>query len=575
MGVRSSQDIVDHLDKVMAAQPPEVQAAVDHAHGILGLQSPVQQSAVGAESPMAASAPTPAAQDQQPIAAPPAGMSPIVDAGSPSDVQPLPTPKLAIASPVTSDPASGLPITPSAPQSSAAPAPLQNPHMANLERMTTEGTGTNKIHNPFLRGLATVGDAIGSGLFPEFARFVPGTSAHHQQLIGEEEGQLGQEREQQKAVDESATASASQKHLNAESDELQHRGSREDAQATMLANNPNWEESKELTVDPDHPDKGPQVTWISKKDPTQKLYVGTAAAKPVDAKNPTNDLEAWLQAPEHKGKPIDELLTAFWSKKADASGQEKSKPLSDETAKTLNAAWNSIAPKYHLAADPFRSGMSDSETKHVQDSMNAIVQRNQGAQNITINEGKAETAKAAKQDALTSKAANDVHKRLTTGFDKLVAQSDALDQAISEIGGNAPGQAVGTIKSIVGLAGGQGTGVRITQAELDSLVKARGLADTFGGWVSSLSGGGKMDANQVKQIKSLLQDAKARADEKRQTYFDSIKELGSAPTPTAVRDIENRFNESMIKHPDGAAPSRPNGVPDDAKWNASKRVWEK
>lgn len=293
MGVRSSQDIVDHLDKVMAAQPPEVQAAVDHAHGILGLQSPIQQPAVGAESPMAASAPIPAPQGPQPIAASPAGVSPIVDAGSPSDVQPLPTPKPIIASPVTSDPASGLPITPSAPQSSAAPAPLQNPHMANLERMTTEGTGTNKIHNPFLRGLATVGDAIGSGLFPEFARFVPGTSAHHQQLISEEEGQLGQE---QKA----AKSTADVEHTNAETGlevgktanlpaaaELQKAETANYLSEADARKNPDLQVVAHPVIDPTDPSKTPRTGYFNKK--TGKMTYGPeiGAAPAVESSRPT------------------------------------------------------------------------------------------------------------------------------------------------------------------------------------------------------------------------------------------------------------------------------------------------
>lgn len=562
--VMGADEIVGHVDRAMQSLPPEAQGAVAHAHGLVSGNQPLP-----AIPPMLAASPEITPSDSSPIgiAPPTVPNSPMSQFGDPG-FKPSPLPNTRVMPDDmrrVESPSSMAPVyAPELPLPNARQVPprmelLESPRMmgpqveryeplpsaaaVDLKRMRDTGSGSSQVHNPFLKTLATIADVVGSGLFPQFAQFVPGSSAHHDMLIANREAQVKDEQTQQKAADESALQQA-------QTDETASRAKQEEARAEAALHPPDpkeWTQVTEPIIDPLHPEAGPQIAYVNKNDPSKVRFLGKAAAKPTEPKQPTNELEAWIQAPENKGKPIAGVLDEFWTAKAKATGQEKAKPLSKETADTLNAAWNSLATKYHMAENPFREGMSDSEVKHVQDSFNAIVGRNQGAINLSINQGKAEAAKAAKQDAQTQKLANEVHKRLTTGFDTLVAQSEGLDQAIKEIGGSAPGQAVGVIKSIVNLAGGKGSGVRVTQAELDSLVKARGLADTFGGWLSGIQGKGKMDAHQVQQIKDILAEVKARADEKRGLYFDSLKDLSEADTPRKVHDIENRFNESLMR----------------------------
>lgn len=219
-GIMSSQDIVDHLDKVLAMQPKPVQDAVEHAHGALGLNSPADAAANGPSAP-----PVPSENgsgvDTSLLSGNASGVdSPIVPAGSPNDPQPLSTPKMsrvpmedgfaarsssnALPSGVGISPSGGTAIAPA----SALDAKPIDPHMAELERLHSTGSGVSQIKNPFLRTLATIGDVIGSGLEPGLAQFIPGTSAHHEQLIGQEENQLGQEQKATKATDESRLQNA-------------------------------------------------------------------------------------------------------------------------------------------------------------------------------------------------------------------------------------------------------------------------------------------------------------------------------------------------------------------------------
>jgi hypothetical protein len=560
------------LDRSWAQLPDDTKDVVNRTHELLGLRG-VADGASAMEA--AANQPTsaPAAPQRQVSANPPlSGISNPEENPLPGMVGVRPkmlTEAPAASSPTTPDPETPLPMRTQRMMTSPT---VQTPAQKNYSRLTappiTSGpmahtsqdmgrAGTGQVHSPWARIPLQILDAVGSGLFPRISQFIPGTEAHHGLEVARAENAVGQESkqadEESKRTAEAATTKLTEAqipHVQAETTAL---GNPKDEFALFHQQNPtgtvaDFVKQQESGKDP----TSPYQIWHREPANAGKGYMDfvkeEAASKP-----PTNELELYVKTHPDEANP----LAGYEHEKQNIT----SKPLTKETADALNANYNTLAKQYKaIPADQFHEGMTSAEATQIKAAMLGAIAGTQKGQTITINQGKAADAKAAKQDAATQKSANDVHKRLTTGFDKLVAQSDALDQAISEIGGNAPGQAVGTIKSIVGLAGGQGSGVRITQAELDSLVKARGLADSFGGWVSGLSGTGKMDAHQVQQIKDILHEAKAKADEKRQTYFDSLKDLGGATSPTAVREIEDRFNESLMHG--GNAPANKTSIDD-------------
>lgn len=280
-GVKTSAQIVDHLDKVLASQPPEVQAAVDHAHNVMGMQSPVQ--------------------------APPA--SPIVSANVPSDVQPLSVPSPQAASAAMPAPlASSAPVggpsvgsdemgTPAAPKPLGAPA---SPHMAELERLHNTGSGISQIKNPFLRGLATVGDVAASGFLPQFGQFIPGTSAHHQQLIGSEENQLGQEQKAAKSAADVANvqaevplrgaqaslASAQASALPSEMD-LRAAETKNYLSEAEARKNPDLQIVSHPVIDPDDQSKTPRTGYFNKKTGAMTYGPEMGAAPVAESNKPT------------------------------------------------------------------------------------------------------------------------------------------------------------------------------------------------------------------------------------------------------------------------------------------------
>lgn len=64
------------------------------------------------------------------------------------------------------------------PTAGSQPSPAQT----ELTRLQTTGPGYSQVKNPFLRGLATVGN-VAASMFPKAAPFIPGTDQHHGMLL--------------------------------------------------------------------------------------------------------------------------------------------------------------------------------------------------------------------------------------------------------------------------------------------------------------------------------------------------------------------------------------------------------
>lgn len=105
--------------------------------------------------------------------------------------------------------------------------PIQSGPLAHTKEDTGR-SGIGQIHNPWLRGLATIGDAIGSGFFPGPTAAIPGTSLHHQALVRQNEGA-------QKQDESNATNAANRAHLGAETENLESLPELHKTQAELAA----------------------------------------------------------------------------------------------------------------------------------------------------------------------------------------------------------------------------------------------------------------------------------------------------------------------------------------------------
>lgn len=157
----------------------------------------------------------------------------IVDA---EDLQRLPVPNAAIARMPGANPL--LPVA-AAPML-AAPAPIvaKSPEVQNtqlrtirdqgeLQRINDSGSGVSQIKNPFLRGLARIGDVAASVITPNAAAAIPGTTYHHNVLLNQQANRvnndLGNEREQAQTEQENALTGYTQARPQIEQSKIDQR----------------------------------------------------------------------------------------------------------------------------------------------------------------------------------------------------------------------------------------------------------------------------------------------------------------------------------------------------------------
>lgn len=215
------------------------------------------------------------------------------------------------------------------PQAAPAPAsagvkpviPPPSPHQAEFERLTappisgplahtsanTGVPGFQQIHNPFLRTLAGIGDAFGSTALPRLTQFVPGTTAYHNRLVGNEAGAVKEEQAGAKNAAEVSKEGAQTRLANQQAETMAEEGKRAPkgnyiavGDGLFNAETGKWEReptdkklSEVIEIDPD---KG--VALGLKPNAEGKYVVPYSAAgellRPQPQKTPTNEMEKFF-----------------------------------------------------------------------------------------------------------------------------------------------------------------------------------------------------------------------------------------------------------------------------------------
>jgi hypothetical protein len=152
-------------------------------------------------------------------------------------------------------------------------------------------------------------------------------------------------------------------------------------------------------------------------------------------------------------------------------------------------------------------------------------------------------------------AGNSALDRETTRFakpyEKGVAdantQLDKIADARSMINGSAEAQALGVPKVLTALVSGAGSGVRITQPELNAIAGARGLSGDIQGTLNAWAGQGKLTAIQKQQLTGILDDVKTRILAKQQIYNGALDEINGASSRKEVlqteKDVRKRLSD--------------------------------
>ncbi len=392
-----------------------------------------------------------------------------------------------------------------APPMTAAPLPSVKAPRGTLQgeqdeyaREVGSGSGISQIKNPFLRGLATTGNILGHVAAPGLMAQIPGTEEHHNILLGQQGNRvntlLGQQQEQAKSG-----------LLNAQASQIENPRDKYSPLAT---------DTGYVSFDPQkgtaQPLTGPNGEQLSPAEKQQHEKTPEQTAFEALIQKGTDPVEAYTkikQAGDIKDSSIQQqYLDALSS--GDTSKQQA-------IEKTIRAT--STLPK------------------------------------IDIHNASAAASDTRSRDANTEKEYMAAQKDLSTGFAGAQSQIDTIEQAKTELGGGAIGQALGTIKTLVGLAGGKGSGVRITQAELNSLLHARGVKGDMQGWLNGLEGKGNLSGEQQQQLNQVLTDVEGRLRQKQQSYNDTLDKLSGAKSTDEIRKIQSDYRRSLAEG-SGSAP---------------------
>ena len=224
----------------------------------------------------------------------------------------------------------------------------------------------------------------------------------------------------------------------------------------------------------------------------------------------------------------------------------RAQPITQEDADSRNAVWDSIADKYHLPKGQFKPGMSAADASALAAAMNNVIGRNQGAQSITIKQEAANTAASKATDAGAEKEYTYTRNKWDKYLGTYAAQNEKLNEATGFIGRGALGDALGAIKSLSGLASGQGSGVRITQAELNSIAHARGLGGDFQAAMQKFGDGRSLTPQQETQLKGILSSVQAVASAKEKVLNQGLDDLANATDTKTIRKIDSQLRHVLM-----------------------------
>jgi hypothetical protein len=126
-------------------------------------------------------------------------------------------------------------------------------------------------------------------------------------------------------------------------------------------------------------------------------------------------------------------------------------------------------------------------------------------------------------------------------------QLEKIADARAMINGNAEAQGLGVPKVLTALVGGQGTGVRITQAELTAIAHARGISGDVEGTLNSWAGKGALSKDQQKQLTGIMDDVAGRLREKQTIASGALDTINGATSREQIiaadKDTRQKLND--------------------------------
>jgi hypothetical protein len=290
-------------------------------------------------------------------------------------------------------------------------------------------------------------------------------------------------------------------------------------------------------------------------------------AQTYRAYNPlaTSDFELWHQQnPNGTAQEYQQVLA---------------KPLTQQDADSRNAIWDKIADQYHLPKGQFKAGMPSADAAQLAGSLNNVISRGQGAQSITIKQEAAGKSGDARADRSFQYNQGELDK-LTNPISQMTMRMGRLQDTINQ---NSPqADALMAPELLTIMAGGQGSGLRMNEAEISRIVGGRSnwqsLQASVNKWQTDPSKANSITPSQRQQIRSLVQSVSQKLNVKQEALSQAAGELIDSDDPKQHRAIVQRARTILNSIDEGtqgggnqsapgASPQRPAGVPSGYNWN--------
>jgi hypothetical protein len=302
-------------------------------------------------------------------------------------------------------------------------APKIGPAQSELQRLESTGSGVSQIGNPIVRGIARVGDALGTILAPKISGAIPGTTAHHNQLVNQQVGLANQEASYGQKQAQGAQEQASAAHMNAETDALQHPEAKPAGNEIELFQKSPEELEKFYSAKEGHqPDKG-----VSNP---QQGYANAIADALKRGVNPDQDphVQAWRGAIEATQK--------------ESAGNRDDKAIAINQKLAMKQPLTPEEVAYKKAYDQYvKQNKVDPGVQRMQILVNGkamdVIDPNNPENVIPMRTGEAIASHASRPQSIPFQVEKGVEKAFTTGrpaeelnaFNTAIAHADLLGQA--------------------------------------------------------------------------------------------------------------------------------------------------
>jgi hypothetical protein len=166
------------------------------------------------------------------------------------------------------------------------------------------------------------------------------------------------------------------------------------------------------------------------------------------------------------------------------------------------------------------------------------------------------------QNSEVDKMAGRLAKPYQTAYDKGAQTQERIELTRRNVDAGYVGQGLAIPELITSLVSGQGTGIRVTQAELNAITANRGIKGDAESWFNSIAGKGKLTDTDKKQIKGVLADAETRLQKKiavNSGTLDAINGAGSREDVVAADKAARQHLNEIEKYGFYEGERLPNG----------------